>query len=99
MVLIGALMHDLSLGESFKLYALLTIGDGLAAQIPALLLHIVVPNYEVTPAYQSLSVNTRDGRAITGPISSSRATPSRANRSTGSGATSAGSSSARSRAS
>ncbi|NCT99851.1 MAG: flagellar biosynthesis protein FlhA [Comamonadaceae bacterium] len=36
--LIGALMHDLSLGESFKLYALLTIGDGLAAQIPALLL-------------------------------------------------------------
>ncbi|NIM40429.1 MAG: flagellar type III secretion system protein FlhA [Hydrogenophaga sp.] len=37
-VLIGALMHDLSLGESFKLYALLTIGDGLAAQIPALLL-------------------------------------------------------------
>lgn len=37
-VLIGAIMHDLSFGESFKLYALLTIGDGLVAQIPALLL-------------------------------------------------------------
>ena len=37
-VAIGALMHDLPLGESFRLYALLTIGDGLVAQIPALLL-------------------------------------------------------------
>ena len=37
-VAIGALMHDLSFGEAFRVYALLTIGDGLAAQIPALLL-------------------------------------------------------------
>jgi len=37
-VAIGALMHDLSFGEAFKTYALLTIGDGLVAQIPALLL-------------------------------------------------------------
>jgi flagellar biosynthesis protein FlhA len=37
-VAIGSLMHGLSLGESFRLYALLTIGDGLVAQIPALLL-------------------------------------------------------------
>ncbi|MBX5460996.1 MAG: flagellar biosynthesis protein FlhA [Steroidobacteraceae bacterium] len=37
-VAIGALMHDLSFGEAFRLYALLTIGDGLVAQIPALLL-------------------------------------------------------------
>jgi flagellar biosynthesis protein FlhA len=37
-VAIGALMHDLALGESFRVYALLTIGDGLVAQIPALLL-------------------------------------------------------------
>ena len=35
---IGSLMHDLPLGESFRTYALLTIGDGLVAQIPALLL-------------------------------------------------------------
>ena len=37
-VAIGALMHDLSFAEAFKTYALLTIGDGLVAQIPALLL-------------------------------------------------------------
>ncbi|OYO29720.1 flagellar biosynthesis protein FlhA [Janthinobacterium sp. PC23-8] len=37
-VAIGSLMHDLSFGESFRQYALLTIGDGLVAQIPALLL-------------------------------------------------------------
>jgi flagellar biosynthesis protein FlhA len=37
-VAIGASMHDLSLGDAFRLYALLTIGDGLAAQIPSLLL-------------------------------------------------------------
>jgi len=37
-VAIGALMHDVSLGEAFRLYGLLTIGDGLVAQIPALLL-------------------------------------------------------------
>ncbi|QPF74179.1 flagellar biosynthesis protein FlhA [Roseateles sp. DAIF2] len=37
-VAIGAFMHDLSLGDAFRTYALLTIGDGLVAQIPALLL-------------------------------------------------------------
>ncbi len=37
-VAIGALMHDLSFADAFKTYALLTIGDGLVAQIPALLL-------------------------------------------------------------
>jgi flagellar biosynthesis protein FlhA len=37
-VAIGAVMHDLSFAEAFKTYALLTIGDGLVAQIPALLL-------------------------------------------------------------
>ena len=37
-IAIGALMHGLPLGEAFKVYALLTIGDGLVAQIPALLL-------------------------------------------------------------
>ncbi|MEC4725901.1 flagellar biosynthesis protein FlhA [Shewanella sp. D64] len=35
---IGIFMHDLSTGEAFKTYALLTIGDGLVAQIPSLLL-------------------------------------------------------------
>ncbi|WP_295997433.1 flagellar biosynthesis protein FlhA [Rugamonas sp.] len=37
-VAIGALMHDMHLDAAFKEYALLTIGDGLVAQIPALLL-------------------------------------------------------------
>jgi flagellar biosynthesis protein FlhA len=37
-VAIGAFMHDLSLADAFREYALLTIGDGLVAQIPALLL-------------------------------------------------------------
>ena len=37
-VAIGSAMHDLPLGDAFRVYALLTIGDGLVAQIPALLL-------------------------------------------------------------
>jgi flagellar biosynthesis protein FlhA len=37
-VAIGAMMHGLSMGDAFRQYALLTIGDGLVAQIPALLL-------------------------------------------------------------
>jgi flagellar biosynthesis protein FlhA len=37
-VAIGAIMHDLSFGDAFRQYALLTIGDGLVAQVPALLL-------------------------------------------------------------
>ncbi|RFA30729.1 flagellar biosynthesis protein FlhA [Alkalilimnicola ehrlichii] len=36
--LIGVMVHDLAAGEAFRQYALLTIGDGLVAQIPALLL-------------------------------------------------------------
>ncbi|WPP00041.1 flagellar biosynthesis protein FlhA [Pseudomonas sp. HR96] len=35
---IGVWVHDLGAGEAFRQYALLTIGDGLVAQIPALLL-------------------------------------------------------------
>ncbi|NMG69052.1 flagellar biosynthesis protein FlhA [Parazoarcus communis] len=35
---IGLFIHDLGAGDAFRQYALLTIGDGLVAQIPALLL-------------------------------------------------------------
>ncbi|KWB79398.1 flagellar biosynthesis protein FlhA [Burkholderia ubonensis] len=35
---IGALIHGMSASDAFHTYSLLTIGDGLAAQIPALLL-------------------------------------------------------------
>ena len=39
---IGTMMHGLSLGDAAKIYVLLTIGDGLVAQIPALLLATAV---------------------------------------------------------
>ncbi len=32
----------------------------------ALLLHILVPNYEVYPSYQTLAVTTQDGRSVSG---------------------------------
>ncbi|MBI5691602.1 MAG: c-type cytochrome [Verrucomicrobia bacterium] len=32
----------------------------------ALLLHILVPNYEVVPAYQAVTVTTQDGRSVSG---------------------------------
>ncbi|MET4694757.1 flagellar biosynthesis protein FlhA [Endozoicomonas lisbonensis] len=37
-IAIGVLQHDLSFGLAFQTYSLLTIGDGLVAQIPSLLL-------------------------------------------------------------
>ncbi|HRE30339.1 MAG TPA: FHIPEP family type III secretion protein, partial [Candidatus Berkiella sp.] len=36
--IIGVVQHDISMGEAFRVYGLLTIGDGLVAQIPSLLL-------------------------------------------------------------
>ncbi len=39
---IGTLNHDLQFGDALRLYTLLTIGDGLVAQIPALLLSTAV---------------------------------------------------------
>ena len=37
---IGMFQHDLSLGDAGRIYVLLTIGDGLVAQIPSLLLSL-----------------------------------------------------------
>lgn len=39
-LLIGVMEHDMSAGEAAKAYVLLTIGDGLVAQIPALIISI-----------------------------------------------------------
>ncbi|HEY1075799.1 MAG TPA: flagellar biosynthesis protein FlhA, partial [Fontimonas sp.] len=39
---IGTLQHELALGDAAKTYALLTIGDGLVAQVPGLLLSTAV---------------------------------------------------------
>ncbi len=36
--IIGTVQHDLSIEDAFRVYGLLTIGDGLVAQIPSLLL-------------------------------------------------------------
>ena len=41
-ILIGVLQHDMSFCQAASTYALLTIGDGLVAQIPSLLLAISV---------------------------------------------------------
>ena len=41
-IIIGAAQHGMSLSEAGRTYALLTIGDGLVAQIPALLLSVAV---------------------------------------------------------
>jgi flagellar biosynthesis protein FlhA len=41
-LLIGTMMHGLPVGEAAKSYSLLTIGDGLVAQIPGLLLSVAV---------------------------------------------------------
>ncbi len=41
-LVIGPVMHDMAFGEAAEVYTLLTIGDGLAAQIPALLLSTAV---------------------------------------------------------
>jgi flagellar biosynthesis protein FlhA len=40
--IIGAAQHGMTLAEAGRTYALLTIGDGLVAQIPALLLSVAV---------------------------------------------------------
>lgn len=37
---IGIIQYDLSFGEAVQIYTLLTIGDGLVAQIPSLLLSV-----------------------------------------------------------
>src|ERR1700723_3837350 len=41
-IIIGAAQHSMSISDAGRTYALLTIGDGLVAQIPALLLSVAV---------------------------------------------------------
>ncbi|TJY62841.1 flagellar biosynthesis protein FlhA [Sinimarinibacterium sp. CAU 1509] len=41
-LLIGTMQHGLAIGEAAKVYTLLTIGDGLVAQVPALLVSTAV---------------------------------------------------------
>ncbi len=37
---IGVLMHDMPIGRAFETYAILTVGDGLVTQIPAVIISI-----------------------------------------------------------
>ena len=39
-LVIGMMRHDMAMGEAFETYTLLTIGDGLVAQIPALIISV-----------------------------------------------------------
>ncbi len=39
-IIIGTIFHSMSMGEAARVYVLLTIGDGLVAQIPSLLLSV-----------------------------------------------------------
>lgn len=39
-LLIGTVVHDLSLSTAFETYAILTVGDGLVSQIPAVIISI-----------------------------------------------------------
>ena len=69
-VAIGAMAHGLSFGEAFAVYGLLTIGDGLVAQIPALLLSVAVAilvtrmSRSETMAQQMQTQVIGDGRAL-----------------------------------
>jgi len=39
-LIIGTVLHDMPLGEAFETYAILTVGDGLVSQIPAVVISI-----------------------------------------------------------
>lgn len=39
-LLMGVAMHDMPIGQAFETYAILTIGDGLVSQIPAVIISI-----------------------------------------------------------
>ncbi|MEM9429033.1 MAG: flagellar biosynthesis protein FlhA [Pseudomonadota bacterium] len=39
-LLIGILVHDMPIGEAFETYSILTVGDGLVTQIPAVVISI-----------------------------------------------------------
>ncbi len=64
--IIGVMQRDLTLAESAKIYSLLTIGDGLVAQIPALI--ISVSSGVVVTRVASESKDANLGRDIVGQI-------------------------------
>lgn len=67
---IGTLQHSMSASESMQLYSVLTIGDGLIAQIPALLISLTAGMIitRVAPDNQALDANI--GREMAEQITS-----------------------------
>jgi flagellar biosynthesis protein FlhA len=69
-VVVGMLQHHLGFGEATQQYSLLTVGDGLAAQIPALLISVA------TGIIVTRAASDRDlGSDIAGQILSQRKAP------------------------
>ncbi len=69
-IVVGMLQHHLSFSESAHTFSLLTVGDGLAAQIPALLISVA------TGILVTRAVSDRDlGSDIAGQILSQRKAP------------------------
>ena len=63
---IGVVQHDLSVTEAGKIYTLLTIGDGLVAQIPALLLSLATAII-VTRVTTTESISEQAGSQLANP--------------------------------
>ena len=70
-VLIGLFQHDMTIAESGEVYTILTIGDGLVAQIPALILStataIIITRSNLDEerfANQSISQLFKDSKAL-----------------------------------
>jgi flagellar biosynthesis protein FlhA len=64
-LIIGVTAHDMSMGDAARNYTLLTIGDGLVAQIPALLLSTAVAII-VTRMSRSQDMGGEIGRQLLG---------------------------------
>ena len=41
-LIMGVVMHDMPIGQAFETYAILTVGDGLVSQIPAVIISVAV---------------------------------------------------------
>ena len=66
-LIIGVAMHDLPVGEAARIYTLLTIGDGLVAQIPALFLSLATA-IVVTRVTTSQSMAEQAGSQLAQPL-------------------------------
>ncbi|SDT99522.1 type III secretion system export apparatus subunit SctV [Pseudomonas yamanorum] len=67
---IGMLQHDMSAGDSARLYSVLTIGDGLIAQIPALMISLTAGMMITRVSPDATNQGTDIGRQIAQQITS-----------------------------